>query len=226
MHAAGVAEQHPVRQPAGEGLGAGGEQLDDLQPRQRGDLLVQPGRGQVLRDPEAGLGGLRRRVGVSAPDGDLDALRRRAEQLEALYRERGYAFARVTGTLAGAVDAPAIDFVVSEGPEVRVASVTFAGNAALTARQLQAAIATRPSSVWEKGLFRQDVLDRDAAALQARMGQEPFASALRDAWRVTDVGELLAAYVAGPPLARHLLAAGEDVNTDDRSTFYPPILPC
>ena len=61
-------------------------------------------------------------------------------------------------------------------------------------------------------------LRHDAAALEARMGQEPFASALRNAWRVTDVGGLLGAYVAGPALARHLLAAGEEVNTDDRNS--------
>ena len=60
-------------------------------------------------------------------------------------------------------------------------------------------------------------LRHDAAALQARMRQEPFASALRHAWRVTDVDELLAAFVAGPALARHVLAMGEEVNTDDRN---------
>jgi len=57
----------------------------------------------------------------------------------------------------------------------------------------------------------------DAVALQARLQQEPFASALRHAWRVTDVPELLASFVAGPPLARHVLAMGEEVNTDDRN---------
>ena len=100
-----------------------------------------------------------------------------ARQLEALYRERGYAFARVTGTLNGIVDPSAIGFVVTEGPEVRVASVTFAGNVALTAEQLQAAIATRPSGVLEKGLFRQDVLDRDVASLQAFARTQGFADA-------------------------------------------------
>ena len=60
-------------------------------------------------------------------------------------------------------------------------------------------------------------LRHDAAALQARMRQEPFASALRDAWRVTDLHELLAAFVAGPALARHVLSLGEELNTDDRN---------
>jgi spermidine synthase len=53
--------------------------------------------------------------------------------------------------------------------------------------------------------------------LQARIAQEPFASGLRSAWRVTDASELLGAFVAGPALARHVLAAGEEINTDDRN---------
>jgi spermidine synthase len=53
--------------------------------------------------------------------------------------------------------------------------------------------------------------------LEARMREEPFASGLRNAWRVTDASELLGAFVAGPALARHVLAAGEEINTDDRN---------
>jgi len=56
-----------------------------------------------------------------------------------------------------------------------------------------------------------------AADLQARMREEPFATALRSAWRVTDVHELLAAFVAGPALGRHALAMVDEVNTDDRN---------
>ena len=38
-------------------------------------------------------------------------------------------------------------------------------------------IATRPAGVFEKGLFRQDVLDRDVAALQAFVRAQGFADA-------------------------------------------------
>ena len=100
-----------------------------------------------------------------------------ARQIESLYRERGYAFARVTGTLDGAADPPAIGFVVTEGPEVRVASVTLGGNVALATERLRAVIATRPTGVLQKGLFRQDVLDRDVAALQAFARAQGFADA-------------------------------------------------
>jgi len=61
-------------------------------------------------------------------------------------------------------------------------------------------------------------LRHDADSLAARIRQEPFASALRDAWRVIDVSELLSGFVAGPALARHVLAMGGEINTDDRNS--------
>ncbi|HEV7501077.1 MAG TPA: fused MFS/spermidine synthase, partial [Vicinamibacteria bacterium] len=54
-----------------------------------------------------------------------------------------------------------------------------------------------------------------AAELEARLRAEPFATALRAAWRVTDVHEFLSAFVAGPALARRFLAGGDAVATDD-----------
>jgi outer membrane protein insertion porin family len=100
-----------------------------------------------------------------------------ARQVEAVYREQGYAFARVTGTLDGSADPAVLRFDVTEGPQVRVASVTFRGNVALTTKRLRAAIATRPAAVGQKGLFRQHVLDGDLAALQALARAEGFADA-------------------------------------------------
>ena len=100
-----------------------------------------------------------------------------ARQLEAAYREQGYASARVTGALDDAAKPPTIRFQVTEGPQVRVASVTFRGNVALTTRRLQAAIATRPATLTTRGLFRQDVLARDVATLQALAQADGFADA-------------------------------------------------
>ncbi len=55
----------------------------------------------------------------------------------------------------------------------------------------------------------------DVQALRDRMLQEPYRSALRDTWRALSVEDVLARHLAGPALARALVAAGEDVNTDD-----------
>ena len=100
-----------------------------------------------------------------------------ARQLEVAYRERGYASAKVTGTLDGTAEPPTIRFQVTEGPQVRVASVTFRGNIALTTRHLQAAMTTRPATLLHAGLFRQDVLDRDLDTLRALAQADGFADA-------------------------------------------------
>jgi outer membrane protein insertion porin family len=100
-----------------------------------------------------------------------------ARQLEAAYRERGFASARVTGALDDTAEPPTIRFQVTEGPQVRVASVTFRGNVALTTRRLQAAMTTRPPTLPQTGLFRQDVLDRDLVTLRALAQADGFADA-------------------------------------------------
>jgi outer membrane protein insertion porin family len=108
---------------------------------------------------------------------DIFEIEASARQLEAAYRERGYASAKVTGTLDDTAEPPTIRFQVSEGPQVRVASVTFRGNVALTTRRLQAAMATRPATILRGGLFRQDVLDRDLATLRGLAQADGFADA-------------------------------------------------
>lgn len=57
----------------------------------------------------------------------------------------------------------------------------------------------------------------DTAALRARITQEPFASALGDAWRASALEDVLARYVAGPALADSILKSGARLNTDDRN---------
>ena len=143
-----------------------------------------------------------------------------ARQLEALYRERGYAFARVTGTLDRAVDPPAISFAVTEGPEVRVAAVTFRGNVALTAKRLRAAIATRPAGVLEKGLFRQDVLDRDVAALQAFARTQGFADATVGPAEVRFADNRTRAHIVIPVVEGPRVRVGH-VDVEGQTLFAP-----
>jgi len=57
----------------------------------------------------------------------------------------------------------------------------------------------------------------DLGGLRERMAQEPFASALRHAWRATTAEDVLARFVAGPGLARRLRESGHEINTDDRN---------
>jgi hypothetical protein len=60
-------------------------------------------------------------------------------------------------------------------------------------------------------------LAHDAAVLRARLREEPFASALRSAWRATALEDVLARFVAGPALARAIREAGVEPNGDDRN---------
>jgi spermidine synthase len=61
-------------------------------------------------------------------------------------------------------------------------------------------------------------LQHDAAALRARVLEEPYRSALSVAWRTEGLEGLLAHYIAGPAFARGVAEApGQAVNTDDRN---------
>jgi spermidine synthase len=60
-------------------------------------------------------------------------------------------------------------------------------------------------------------LRHDAADLRARMREEPFATALRGAWRAETLEDVLARFVAAPGLARSLREAAREPNTDDRN---------
>ncbi len=58
----------------------------------------------------------------------------------------------------------------------------------------------------------------DVARLAARLREEPYRSALRVAWRASDLHGFLARYLAGDQLTRAIAAApGVRINTDDRN---------
>jgi spermidine synthase len=61
-------------------------------------------------------------------------------------------------------------------------------------------------------------IDYDVARLRARIGEEPYKTALAMTWRATDLEGFLARYVASPSLARAIAdSEGDLVNTDDRT---------
>ena len=58
----------------------------------------------------------------------------------------------------------------------------------------------------------------DAAALRARIAEEPFKTALANAWRAVDIHGLLAHYIANDALARAIAGTPRvEINTDDRN---------
>jgi spermidine synthase len=65
-------------------------------------------------------------------------------------------------------------------------------------------------------LASNEPLAHDAARLRRRVAEEPFASALRDTWRVVDLEGVLAHHVARASFARAIRdAEGDRLNTDD-----------
>jgi outer membrane protein insertion porin family len=97
-----------------------------------------------------------------------------ARELEALYREHGYHFAAVEPDEARDGDTHVIRFAIREGPRVSVESVTFTGNFAVPTERLAKAIETRPPGLFVRGLFRQDVVDRDVRVLVALFRNEGY----------------------------------------------------
>ncbi len=62
-------------------------------------------------------------------------------------------------------------------------------------------------------------LRHDLARIGARMREEPFRAALRDAWRTDRLEGLFARFVAGPAFAKRLQALDPPLNTDDRNAL-------
>ncbi len=91
-----------------------------------------------------------------------------ARQLQAAYREEGYAFAEVSGSIAREETAGTIRFEIREGVKVTVEAVSFSGNDSLPSGELAQALQTRlPRFPFRSGAFRQDVLDRDLRVIAA-----------------------------------------------------------
>ena len=62
-------------------------------------------------------------------------------------------------------------------------------------------------------------LRHDVQRLRRRVAEEPFKTALKDAWRTESVEGVLARFVAGPAFAERLRASGTPLNTDDKNTL-------
>jgi outer membrane protein insertion porin family len=100
-----------------------------------------------------------------------------ARLVESAYRESGYHFVQVSGTLDQEQVPAVIRFEVLEGPRVTVETVLFDGNRAFPATRLQDLLQTRPPAFLRPGLFRQDLLDRDLLVLKAFYRTQGFPAA-------------------------------------------------
>jgi outer membrane protein insertion porin family len=100
-----------------------------------------------------------------------------ARQLEAAYRERGYHWATVEPHETRDGDVRVIHFTIDEGPRVTVESIAFTGARGVPASRLAKQIETSRPALFRRGLFREDVLDRDVGVVLAYLRAEGYAEA-------------------------------------------------
>jgi outer membrane protein insertion porin family len=168
-----------------------------------------------------------------AESGAVDPVEVRASvrQLEAAYREQGYHFIQISGSLDQEGEALVVRFQVEEGPQVTVEAVTFSGNEIVPARRLRQQVETRPRAFLRPGLFRQEILDRDLRVLLAFLRSEGFAEAAVGQAEVRfsedrSRARLTIPIVEGPRLAVGAVAVeGQTVLTADEVLAALPLRP-
>jgi outer membrane protein insertion porin family len=108
-----------------------------------------------------------------------------AGEMEKLYRERGYPFAKVTGVIESVEGAPAAVFHVREGDHVRVTEIVFHGNTAFSDRALRQVMETATYAfLFRKGRFHEDVVKEDARRVRQFYLEQGFLDAEVSAdWR-------------------------------------------
>ena len=116
-----------------------------------------------------------------APVLDEIEVRASAEQLARAYREAGYHFVKVTGTLGGDAATHRVMFNIEAGPRVSVQSIAFEGATSLPAAKLQDQMQTRPAGLIPFGVFRglyvEEQLTRDIQVVRQYLRTQGFAAA-------------------------------------------------
>jgi len=105
-------------------------------------------------------------------------VRASADQLERAYREAGYPFAHVTGTLGGDAAQRTVSFTIGEGPRVFVESITFEGASPKVERGLREQMRTRVKGLSipgrPRGLYVEETLTEDMRALRRHLVSQGY----------------------------------------------------
>lgn len=109
---------------------------------------------------------------------DEFALQNGRENIALLYSEAGYANATVTIDVELAKAEGIVEYIIEEGPRVRVRKILFEGNDNITSRQLLKQIETG-TYIWlfRTGAFDREGVERDAARIQNYYHDEGFLDA-------------------------------------------------
>jgi outer membrane protein assembly complex protein YaeT len=140
-------------------------------------------------------------------------VRASADQIAKRYREAGYHFVKVTGTLGGDASARVVKFEIEEGPRVVVESLTFEGQVTVSAKRLAEQMQTRPAGPIPIGIFRglfvEEQLEQDVRLVRLYYRTQGFASAAVGPPRVAFSDDRTHARIVVPVVegARQMVAA-------------------
>src|SRR5207249_907505 len=88
------------------------------------------------------------------------------QSIEALYRTKNFPYAHVDVDRDKLIKAGELDFVIVEGPNVRVRAVSFIGNNSVTADELRGEVQTKfYIFVFRPGTYDPELVDDDVGAL-------------------------------------------------------------
>lgn len=90
---------------------------------------------------------------------------RAARQIENMYRDKGYYFARVTVDERELEESGIIVYQIREGERVKITGIQFEGNNAFEPRELRREIDTRTVSLFKKGEIDDNQLDTDVGSV-------------------------------------------------------------
>jgi len=115
-------------------------------------------------------------LGVSAGNLiDRHKISRGVRAIEQKYRDAGYYFASVDLDDALLADKHIARYSITEGPRVRVRKIVFEGNASIGSRELEQRMETKAwFPILVPGLFDEDQLDRDVAAVRNYYVEQGF----------------------------------------------------
>ncbi len=100
-----------------------------------------------------------------------------ADKIKSIYRERGYADVTVDVKKTEKPDVLDLDFLINEGPRLKVAKIDFLGNTVFSSEQLKKGMALQERGWFTAGWYREDLLDKDVENIHDRYVDAGYFSA-------------------------------------------------
>jgi outer membrane protein insertion porin family len=105
-----------------------------------------------------------------------------ADAIAALYLEKGFTEAKITGSLEPGKEANTVQvrFRIVEGVQTAIRAITFSGNSFASESTLRRLMKTKAQSLFSSGLFQEAKLEEDLASIREYYGEHGFVDAKID----------------------------------------------